>query len=287
MEVREHKVSRRQTLAAGVAGALATVVPAVSNANSAASVRLKQSVCRWCYGSMSLEDLAAQAKRIGLLSVELLSEGEWPVVQKLGLTCAVANGPGGITDGWNEEKNHAGLIAGSERILPLVAKAGIPNMIVFSGNRRNLTDEQGIQNCAKGLRQITPLAEKLGVTVIMELLNSRVDHGDYQCDRTEWGVKLVQAVGSPRFKLLYDIYHMQIMEGDVIRTIQRHHEAIAHYHTGGNPGRNEIDETQELNYRRICEAVVETGFTGYLAQEFIPRRDPMTSLEQAFRICNV
>jgi hydroxypyruvate isomerase len=160
-------------------------------------------------------------------------------------------------------------------------------MIVFSGNRRGMSDADGLKHCADGLRKITPLAEKLGVTVIMELLNSRVDHGDYQCDRTDWGAELVQRVGSDRFKLLYDIYHMQIMEGDVIRTIRKHHKAIGHYHTGGNPGRNEIDETQELNYRRICEAIVETGFTGYLGQEFIPRKDPMSSLAAAYKLCRV
>jgi hydroxypyruvate isomerase len=170
--------------------------------------------------------------------------------------------------------------------LPLVKAAGIPQMIVFSGNRDGQADADGLAICAEGLRAITPLAEQLGVTVIMELLNSKVDHHDYQCDRTPWGVELVKQVGSPRFKLLYDIYHMQIMEGDVIRTLRDHKDAIAHYHTGGVPGRAEIDDTQELNYGAICRAIVDTGFTGYLAQEFIPRRDPVESLAQAARICD-
>jgi hydroxypyruvate isomerase len=168
-----------------------------------------------------------------------------------------------------------------------VAAAKLPNMIVFSGNRQGLSDIDGIVNCAKGLKRITPLAEQLGVTIVMELLNSRVDHGDYQCDKTEWGASLVKEVGSPRFKLLYDIYHMQIMEGDVIRTIEKNIEHIGHFHTGGNPGRNEIDETQELNYRRIAKAIADLKFTGYFAHEFIPRKDPMASLEAAVKLCTV
>ena len=178
-------------------------------------------------------------------------------------------------------------MAESERLLPLIAAAGIPQMIVFSGNRAGMSDVQGIVNCAVGLKRITPLAEKLGVTIIMELLNSKVDHKDYMCDHTAWGVELVKRVGSPRFKLLYDVYHMQIMEGDVIRTIRDNHTHIGHYHTGGVPGRNEIDESQELFYPRIMKALVELGYDGYVAQEFIPARDPMTSLRQAFALCNV
>ncbi|MCW5940705.1 MAG: TIM barrel protein [Fimbriimonadaceae bacterium] len=285
------RVSRREAIALAAATAVTVGLTAQSRgqlvAVPAPKGRLNQSVCRWCYGGMSLEDLCANAARIGLKSVELLSENEWATTKAHGLTCAIANGPGGITEGWNRKENHERLIKESERLLPLVAAAGIPQMIVFSGNRRGLPDPEGLANCAEGLRQITPLAEKLGVTVIMELLNSRVDHGDYQCDRTPWGVELVQKVGSPRFRLLYDIYHMQIMEGDVIRTIQRNKESLAHFHTGGNPGRNEIDETQELNYRRIAEAIAETGFTGYFAHEFIPKKDPMASLARAYELCTV
>ena len=248
---------------------------------------LKQSVCKWCYGKMSLDELCGHAAAIGLKSVDLLDPPEWPVVKEHGLTCAMANGPGRIEKGWNRTELHDELVAKSEERLSEVADAGLPSMIVFSGNRAGLSDDDGLKNCTKGLKRIMPLAERLGVTVCMELLNSKRDHKDYQCDRTPWGVELVERVGSDRFKLLYDIYHMQIMEGDVIATIQENIDAIAHFHTGGVPGRAEIDETQELNYRRIAQAVVDAGFTGYFAQEFCPKRNAVESLRQAFEICDV
>ena len=249
--------------------------------------RLRQSVCAWCYGGMKLEDLCAMAKRVGIGSIELLDEAQWKTVQAQGLACAVANGPGGITKGWNRVEHHDELVRRSEELLPKVAAAGIPQMIVFSGNRAGLDDAAGIRNCAQGLRRILPLAERSGVTVIMELLNSKVDHKDYMCDRTAWGVELCKAVGSDRFKLLYDIYHMQVMEGDVIRTIRDHHAHIGHYHTAGNPGRSNLDESQELNYRGICEAIAATGFTGWLGQEFMPRGNPEQALAAAVRACTV
>ncbi len=199
----------------------------------------------------------------------------------------MANGPGSIVKGWNRITHHDELVARSEELLPQVKEAGLPNMIVFSGNREGISDSEGLNNCAKGLRRIMPLAEKLGVTVCMELLNSKRNHKDYQCDHTAWGVELVKRVGSDRFRLLYDIYHMQVQEGDVIATIQENIDYIAHFHTGGVPGRHEIDDSQELNYRRIAQAIVDTGYTGFLAQEFIPSRDPMTSLKQAVAICDV
>ncbi len=248
--------------------------------------RLKQSVCRWCYGNMPVEELCRNAAAMGARSVELLGENEWSIPAKFGLTCAVANGPTTISDGLNAPANHDKIVQEAERLLPLAKQAGLPNMIVFSGNRRGMSDADGIRNCVAGLKRIAPLAERLGVTIVMELLNSKVDHKDYQCDRTAWGVEVVKGVGSPRFKLLYDIYHMQIMEGDVIRTIVDHFEHIGHFHTGGVPGRAEIDASQELNYAAICKAIVEKGYTGYLAQEFIPRRDPMTSLREALQICD-
>jgi hydroxypyruvate isomerase len=252
------------------------------------SGRIKQSVCKWCYGDIPLDAFCARVKPLGIESVELLGENEWETVKRHGLTVAVANGPGGIVDGWNRPADHDRLVKESERLLPKIAAAGLPNMIVFSGNRRGISDAEGLANCARGLKRITPLAEKLGVTVIMELLNSKRNHKDYQCDRTPWGVELVQRVGSPRFKLLYDIYHMQIMEGDVIQTIQDHHKHIGHYHTGGVPGRAEIDDTQELNYRRIVQAIADTGYTGFLGQEFIPKRpDKIAALAQAVKICAV
>jgi hydroxypyruvate isomerase len=283
--------------AAGAAGAasagLASAGQDAAGAAAPAPVdvaagRLKQSVCRWCYGPVSMDDLCAAAAAMGLKSVEILDERDWATTKKYGLTCAVANGPGGISQGWNRLDLHDGLVARSEELLPKVAAAGLPQMIVFSGNREaDLSDEQGLANCVAGLKRITPLAEELGVTVIMELLNSKRDHRGYMCDRTPWGVELVKRVGSDRFRLLYDIYHMQIMEGDVIATIQENIEHIAHFHTGGVPGRREIDENQELYYPRICRAIADTGFTGYLGQEFIPSRDPLTSLREAARICTV
>lgn len=286
-------LSRREVIGLAAAGAAAMAAPGALASQPAETAavrkvgRLKQSVCRWCYGGMKLEDLASQAKAMGIQAIDLLNENEWDVVKKAGLICSTSNGPGGITEGWNRPANHDKLIKGAEELLPKIAAAGIPQMIVFSGNRRGLSDSDGVKACAEGLKKITPLAEKLGVTIIMELLNSRVDHGDYQCDRTEWGVALCKEIGSPRFKLLYDIYHMQIMEGDVIRTIEKHREFIGHYHTGGNPGRAEIDETQELYYPRIAKAIADMEFKGFVAHEFIPRKDPMTSLKKAVELCTV
>ena len=248
---------------------------------------VKHSVCRWCYGGIPLDDLCSIAKRCGAQSIELLSEADWPVVQRHGLACAVANGPCSIQKGINRVENHDAIVKEAERLLPLVGQAGIPNMIIFSGNRAGLGDEEGLKNCATALRRITPAADAANVTVIMELLNSKVDHKDYQCDRTPWGVELCKRVDSPRFRLLYDIYHMQIMEGDVIRTIKSYAPYIAHFHTGGVPGRNEIDTTQELYYPAIARAIAATGYGGYIGQEFIPRRDPETSLRQAIDLCTV
>ena len=285
-------MDRRSALVtlAGVAaaGALPTD-PAAAGPPAPRAGRLKQSVCQWCYADMALDDLCREAAAMGLRSVELLGEKDWAEVRRHGLTCAMANGPSGITVGWNRPDQHDKLVAESERLLPLVAEAGLPNMIVFSGNRAGLSDAEGLTNCASGLRRIAPLAERLGVTVCMELLNSKVDHHDYQCDHTPWGVELVKRVGSPRFRLLYDIYHMQIMEGDVIRTLRDNFPFIGHYHTGGVPGRHEIDDSQELFYPAVMRAIADLGFTGYVAQEFIPSpgRDPMRSLRQGMGICTV
>ena len=248
---------------------------------------IKQSVCRWCYGGISLEKLAAEAKRIGYQSVELLTPEEFKVVQPLGLTCAMLSGACKIEDCLNRKENHDRLAKALSEHIEFADANGIPNVICFSGNRRGMSDDEGLENCAAGLKRVLSLAEQKNVTICMELLNSKVNHKDYMCDHTPWGVRLAKKVGSPRFKLLYDIYHMQIMEGDVIRTIQENKDYIAHYHTGGNPGRHEIDESQELNYPAIVRAILETGFEGYLAQEFIPTREPIASLEQGFRICDV
>jgi len=249
--------------------------------------RLKQSVSRWCYGRIPLDDLCQAAKSIGYSSVELLSEPDWATPKKHGLQCAMANGFGSIPVGFNRPDNHDKLVADAERMIPLVAAAGIPNIVVFSGNRAGLSDGDGITNCISGLRRVAPTAEKHGVTLCLEMLNSKVDHKDYQADHTAWAVEVVKGVGSPRLKLLYDIYHMQIDEGDVIATIRKYKNHIGHYHTAGVPGRNEIDESQELYYPAIMRAIADTGFKGIVAQEFIPKRDAYASLAESIKICDV
>jgi hydroxypyruvate isomerase len=251
--------------------------------------KINHSVCRWCYSSIPLEDLCKAANNIGLASIELTGPEEWPLLKKYGLTSAMPWGAGkGITEGFNNPALHDELITSYAELIPKAAAAGLNRLICFSGNRNGLDDEKGIENCAIGLKRLMPLAEKYKITLSMELLNSKVDHHDYQCDRTDWGAALCEKVGSEQFKLLYDIYHMQIMEGDVIATIKKNSKYISHYHTGGVPGRNEIDETQELNYPAIMKAIVETGFKGFVAQEFIPKReDKIASLKQGVMICDV
>jgi hydroxypyruvate isomerase len=282
-------ITRRE--AVGMFGALAaatTLAPsALLGRRPRSASRLKQSVSRWCYGRIRLDDLCEAAKSIGYRSVELLDEADWPVPKKHGLECAMANGFGTIPVGFNRPDHHDKLVADAEVMIPKVAAAGVPNIVVFSGNRAGLSDGEGIANCIAGLKRVTPTAERHGVTLCLEMLNSKVDHKDYQADHTAWAVQVVQGVASPRLKLLYDIYHMQIMEGDVIATIRANAQHIAHFHTGGVPGRAEIDDTQELNYRRVMQAIADLGFTGFVGQEFVPKRDPLTSLKQAYEICDV
>lgn len=251
--------------------------------------RINHSVCKWCYNDIPLEDLCKSAHKIGLKSIELLGPDDWPTLKKYGLTCAMPQGAGlGIERGFNDPLLHDELVKSYEAIIPKVAEAGYSQIICFSGNRRGLDDEKGIENCALGLKRIMPTAEQYNVTMCMELLNSKVNHKDYQADHTAWGAELCEAVGSQNMKLLYDIYHMQIMEGDVIATIRKFHPYISHYHTGGVPGRNEIDETQELYYPAIMQAILETGYTGFVGQEFIPaREDKLASLKQGVDICDV
>ena len=265
----------------------ASLVAARADEVAAPKGNVKQSLCRWCYNGIPLDQLAAAAKKIGYQSIELVTPEEFPTVQAAGLTCAMLSGADAIDRGFNRTEHHDQLKKALSEHIEFAAKHGLPNVICFSGNRRGMSDEEGLENCTVGLKQLVGLAEKKNVTICMELLNSRVDHADYMCDRTPWGVELVKQVGSPRFKLLYDIYHMQIMEGDVIRTIQDNKDSIGHFHTGGNPGRHEIDETQELNYPAIMRAIVATGYDGYVAQEFIPVRDPLTSLAEGFKVCDV
>jgi len=250
--------------------------------------KIRHSVSQWCYGDIPLEKFAEECKKMGIQSIELLSEKEWPVVKKYGLTCAIGYATDwGIPKGFNRIENHEKLIADFSAMIPKAAAAGVPNLICFSGNREGQPDNEGMINCAKGLRQLMPLAEKHGVTIVMELLNS-FGHADYQCDKTPWGSALCEMVGSERFKLLYDIYHMQIMEGNIIDTIRKYHPYIGHYHTGGVPGRNELDETQELNYPAIMKAIVETGYTGFVGQEFVPTwENKLDALRKCIMICDV
>jgi len=277
------------TLAAGAVGsALARRAPAADEEPAKKlRGRLKQSVCRWCYGGMTLDMLCKVASDIGLVGIDLLREDEWETARKHGLVCTMAYGIGSISEGWNLVENHDRLTEEAVRMIPKVSAAGLPNIITFSGNRREFTDAAGMDNCVIGLKRIAKIAEENRVTVCMELLNSKRDHKDYQCDHTSWGVEVCRRVGSDRIKLLYDIYHMQIMEGDVCDTIRENAAYLAHFHTGGVPGRHEIDNSQELNYDRVALAIVGTGFRGYLAHEFLPRHDPVTSLQQAARICDV
>jgi len=253
----------------------------------------QHSVCRWCYGSIPLEEFAERAKDLGIASIELLTAEEWKVVQKKGLTCAVATIPNAsLTEGYNNPVNHAKLQKAHLQVIDQAADAGIPQVIVFSGNRgtgkAKISDLAGIENCAKGLDKVVKHAEKKGITVIMELLNSKVDHKDYQCDKTPWGAQLVDKIGSPQFKLLYDIYHMQIMEGDVIATIRKYKDHISHFHTGGVPGRHEINDSQELNYKAIMNAIVDLDFKGFVAQEFIPTyENKIAALKEGVDICSV
>jgi hydroxypyruvate isomerase len=250
---------------------------------------INHAVCRWCYDSIPLDEFCAAAKEIGISAIDLVGPKDWPVLKKYGLHSSMCNGAEiNLVDGWNDKTFHATLIRNYSEMIPLVAKNGYTNLICFSGNRRGKDDETGLQNSAEGLKKIMSLAEQHKVMIVMELLNSRVDHQDYQCDKTAWGVELVKRVGSPNFKLLYDIYHMQIDEGDVIRTIRNNHTYFAHYHTGGVPGRHEIDQTQELYYPAIMEAIVKTGFKGYVAQEFIPSwNDKLAALRKGVEICDV
>jgi hydroxypyruvate isomerase len=291
--------SSRRSALKKIAGSAAVAIAGVSLSHRLSATesildeklkgKINHSVCRWCYNGIAFEDLCKASNTIGLASIELTGVEEWPILKKYGLTAAMGWGAEkGITEGFNNPALHDELVQRYTALIPKAAAAGITQLICFSGNRRGLDDEKGLENCAVGLKRLMSVAEKHRITLSMELLNSKVDHGDYQCDRTDWGVALCEKVGSDQFKLLYDIYHMQIMEGDVIATIKKNSKYISHYHTGGVPGRAEIDETQELNYPAIMKAIVETGFKGFVGQEFIPRReDKIASLKQGVMICDV
>jgi hydroxypyruvate isomerase len=288
------EVTRREALtAAGAALASAALVPSASASPEGGKIvqkgRIKQSVCRWCYGKIPMPEFVKAVADMGLTAIDLVDESDWPLLHDHGLICSMVwkTSPGGIPDGLNDPKNHDSIVNGLLEAMPRVKKAGGPNIIAFFGNRKGMSDDDAIKNCVIGLNRVKKAAEEHGLNICVELLNSKVDHKDYQGDRTSFGVEVVKRVESPRVKLLYDIYHMQIMEGDVMRTIKDNHQWIAHYHTGGVPGRHELDDTQELNWRTVAKTIVETGYTGYMAHEFVPTRDPLTSLREAVTLCDV
>jgi hydroxypyruvate isomerase len=284
------KMIRNMTGAAVVtaAGSAGNVLYGAGDQGTPLKGNIHHSVSQWCYGDIPLGEFTKECKAMGIESIELLGEKDWPVVTKAGLKCAVGYATDwGIPKGFNRLENHDKLIADFEAMIPKAAAAGVPNLICFSGNREGQDDHEGMINCAIGIRKIMPTAEKHGVTIIMELLNS-YGHKDYQCDHTAWGAALCEMVGSERFKLLYDIFHMQIMEGNIIDTITKYSKYIGHIHTGGVPGRHELDDTQELYYPAIMKALVATGYKGYVGQEFVPaEKDKLASLKKCIRICDV
>jgi hydroxypyruvate isomerase len=288
------RLTRRQALtaagAAAMGSALAPRTYAQTDGSAVKKGRLKQSVCRWCYQRIPLDDFCKGVAAIGLTAIDLLQPNEWEVAARYGLLCSTGypgEGGGTIPDGLNNRQLHDQIVNTFKTALPQAKKMRVPNLITFFGNRAGRSDQEALDSCIAGLGRIKPMAEDHDVTVVVELLNSKVDHKDYQGDHTTFGVQVVKAVNSPRVKLLYDIYHMQIMEGDIIRTIRQNKEWFAHYHTGGVPGRNELDPTQELQWPAIANAILETGYTGYFAHEFIPTRDPLASLREAVVLCDV
>jgi hydroxypyruvate isomerase len=248
--------------------------------------RINQSVSRWCYGKWSLDELCEISKRLGIKAIDLLGPDEFETVKKHGLVCSLVN-THSLTNGLADKKYHDECLAKLRETIDATAAAGFPTVISFSGNRRGIPDDVGVENAVEALKKIAGYAEQKKVNIVLEYLNSKVNHKDYMFDHTAWGVEVCKRVGSDRVKILYDIYHAQIMEGDIIRTIRENKDYIGHYHTGGNPGRNEIDDTQELYYPAIMRAIAETGFTGYVAHEFVPKGDPLEALTYATRICDV
>jgi hydroxypyruvate isomerase len=285
------RLTRRTALKSGLAAtALASLRGPASGADATPvrKNRIHQSACRWCYKDIPLDQLCAYGAQIGLKGIDLLQPEEYEVPRRYGLICTMAYAGGGtISDALNRPENHAAIEAAFRASLPLAAKAGVPNAITFSGNRRGMPDDEGARNTIAGLNRVKKIAEDNGVTICLELLNSKVNHPDYMADHTAWGVRVMQEVDSPNVKLLYDIYHMQIMEGDLIATIRANLPWIAHFHTGGVPGRHELDDTQEIQWDGVMRAIAGAGFQGYVAHEFVPVRDPFTSLRAAVDRCDV
>jgi len=286
------KLTRRNVLKSVISGVAMTSLPSMSWSQESTPVKrkgnIRQSVSRWCYQKIPLDKLCAYAAEIGLKGMDLLGHDEWEIPGRYGLVCSMGYADGGtIPKALNRVENHAAIEEAFRKYIPMAAKLSVPNVITFSGNREGMSDEEGAKNTIIGLNRVKKIAEDNGVTICLELLNSKVDHKDYMCDHTAWGVQVVQAVNSPRVKLLYDIYHMQIMEGDLVRTIQKNIDYIAHFHTGGVPGRHELDGTQEVQWDGVMRGIAATNFRGYVAHEFVPARDPLTSLRQAADLCDV
>jgi hydroxypyruvate isomerase len=281
----------KNAVTSAAAASLASSSPlSWANDNQAAphKGRIKQSASRWCYKSIPLDELCAKGAAMGLKAIDLLQEDEWEVPRRYGLICSMGYGGGGeIASAMNRVENHARIEEAFRKSIPFAEKMGVPNVITFSGNRGGMSDEEGAKNTVLGLNRVKKIAEDHGVTICMELLNSKVDHKDYMCDHTAWGVRVVQEVNSPNVKLLYDIYHMQIMEGDLIRTITDNIKWLGHFHTGGVPGRHELDDTQEVNWAGVMRGIAATQYTGYVAHEFVPTRDPLQSLQAAVELCDV
>jgi hydroxypyruvate isomerase len=284
-------LTRRSLLKSALAGAAVTGAGFLRAEDLAATTRkdhIHQSVCRWCYGKMSVDELSAYAARIGLKGVDLLQPEEYEIPRRYGLICTMAYaGAGEIYNALNRVENHAAIEAALRKNIPAAAKAGVPNVITFSGARKGMSDDEGAKNTVLGLNRVKKIAEDHGVVICLELLNSKRDHPDYMCDHTSWGTRVVQEVNSPNVRLLYDIYHMQIMEGDLITTIRQNIQWLAHFHTGGVPGRHELNNTQEVQWDGVMRAIVETGFKGYVAHEFLPTGDPLISLKEAADLCDV
>jgi hydroxypyruvate isomerase len=283
-------ISRRAALKTGLAASALASLPGIANAEDVGATRkrIKQAVCRWCYQKMPIEDLCTAAAQMGLFGIDLLNPDEYEVPRRHGLICTMGYaGAGTIPEAMNRTEHHAAIEAAFRTNIPLAAKAGVPNVITFSGNRKGMADDEGARNTIAGLNRVKKIAEDNGVVICLELLNSKVNHPDYMCDHTAWGVRVVEEVNSPNVKLLYDIYHMQIMEGDLIATIKKNIAWIGHFHTGGVPGRHELDETQEVQWDGVMRAIAATDYKGYVAHEFLPVRDPMTSLRAAAKLCDV
>jgi hydroxypyruvate isomerase len=274
---------------AGIAAiAVPTTVASFDTAATARKGRIRQSVSRWCYEKIPLDQLCGYAAKIGLNGVDLLEVNEYEVPRRYGLICTMGYAGGGeIGKALNRTENHAAIEQAFRVNIPLAAKAGVPNVITFSGNRGGMGDDEGARNTIAGLNRVKKIGEDHGVNICIELLNSKRDHHDYMCDHTAWGVRVVEEVNSPNVKLLYDIYHMQIMEGDLIDTIRQNIRWIGHFHTGGVPGRHELDGTQEVQWDGVMRGISDSGFKGYVAHEFVPSRDPLVSLREATDLCDV